>query len=161
MYKLSEKKYLEVLKNLEAHNMKELSMASKVFETLNQNGYDPSILREYIDDNVTSINTTNARFTEAVSYQPASIRCGACGEKTTVGSVNSAPGNQVGGDYRSVVSCMDMKNCGWQEFSEDKVKNVISKRGKAIKLYAKERGVDIEDIYITNIKMDRPIHGRP
>ena len=45
-------------------------------------------------------------------------RCPACGNLMVLNSVNDAPGNQVGGDFKSTWSCVDVMGCGETVYSE-------------------------------------------
>ena len=158
MYKINKKRHLEIRELLSSYNLGELSTAAKVIDTILEGLEDPAILSDYIHDNALSIERTNQRVTEVLSDYPDKYKCPVCGENVAISTVNSNKRNQVGGNLRSVSTCMDHRGCGWQEFSEEKARVLIARRGKAMQKAARKHGIEIQDMYITKIEMDRPLH---
>ena len=87
-----------------------------------------------------SVSKTNAKYKEILDDQPDELRCPECGNITNVYSVNSGPRDQVGGNYRSVVSCFNFMDCGWEEYSDKKASSMLSIRGKIMYKHAVKNG---------------------
>jgi hypothetical protein len=68
----------------------------------------------------------------------ASYSCPDCGGKLNLNAVNSMSCNQVGGDYKSMFSCVDQVGCGYSRYSDDTVDQWLS----TLKLFSKPAAME-------------------
>lgn len=77
-------------------------------------------------------------FDHQVKYH--SRRCPDCGSHLNITPVNSSKRDQVGGGYHSAWQCIDMLNCGYEEYSTKIVEEEISNHSEELaQLYKRAR----------------------
>ena len=84
MYKLNEKKYLEIRENLSKVNKRDLHITKRVLSLMNELGYKLKDLEDYLHDNVVSVEKTTEVYREVINDQPPEMRCPDCGLTTSV-----------------------------------------------------------------------------
>jgi len=162
MYKLNEKRYLEIRDLLDQHDLRQLEHAKQVNSTCKRSGISVNELHDYLDDMNHSVEITEKKVQSIMGEVGNDYLCPECGKWTNILPVNDTKATQVGDNWRSVTYCMDIMGCGWEEYSEERFKAVLSNKMKRLKNRAIENGVNmtVDGPVILTYEYDRKMHNK-
>jgi len=94
----------------------------------------PTDVIEYVIDQVylraqSSQNMVNLQR----SVNSFDMRCPDCGSKLTLHPVNTNRATNIGGGYKSVLACIDVMGCGWENFSKKSTLEVAGAKVNKVK----------------------------
>ena len=71
-------------------------------------------------------------------WESTALKCDKCGKPMGLAPVNSSPGNQVGGKYKSQWFCPNIVECGHYILSRKGISEIIKKQRRKANYKAKE-----------------------
>ena len=83
-------------------------------------GVSSEELSEFVTNKVAVITADSEKYLSKEGLTQISlkkIKCPRCGSGVVLFPVNSLDGDEIGGDYKSQLICVDWKSCGYEEFS--------------------------------------------
>jgi len=131
-----------------AFGFRNMQTCAQIIAVLGKESLKPSDLTSWMEKKITDIKSVLTEKNIEITKQLREIKfhsrkCPDCGENLNITPVNSSKRDQVGEGYRSAWQCVDMINCGYEEYSTKIVEEEISNHSAELaQLYKRARNAN-------------------